>query len=550
MNCGTIEFLELSNEILSKGNYLRFRARGGSMYPFIRSDEVIQVKPVKISEINYADIIFYHIQDNRIAVHRVIKKSNKNGKIVFLTKGDSVAGSAKDRVYPENILGKVVAIERNGKTIRIDKGFLGIINILYIKLLPFSKYLYLLLKRLGNLQNCLRQKCKKYSKEDELIFLFVSFCSNLNNEESKKNQVENLLKSSLNWDYIFKKLKKNGLSFLIYYHLNRLKFNGYIPSSILEQMERGYYANCARNAVICEEVKKVLKAFNEENIKAIVLKGVFLAENIYKNIALRPMADVDILVKEEDVLRANEVLNSLDYPSALNYKNFFKRPPVSSINTLIYRSRSNSHFFIHLHWHLINSTRPLDFLVRKIDMGKIFSSAQATKIDGVDTLTLSPNHLLIYLSHHNLRHSFDKLILLSDILAILRYYKGRINWDLVIEDAERFNLSLVLYYVLCFVSKMLRFEIPELEKLSPAKFGFSEKMFLFFINKGSCSYGLSYFIYLFIQRGSLHKLRFIGRTIFPSSYVMAHSFMLPIDKRGVFHYYKRIVNNIFKFLRT
>lgn len=181
-------------------------------------------------------------------------------------------------------------------------------------------------------------------------------------------------------------------------------------------------------------------------------------------------------------------------------------------------------------------------------MEKIFSSAQATKIDGVDALTLSPEHLLIYLSHHNLRHSFDRLILLSDISAILRYYKDRINWDLVIEDAERFGLSLVLYYVLCFVSNMLRFEIPELEKLRPAKFTFLEKIFLFFIDKGSCSYGLSYFIYLFIERGALRKLRFIGRTIFPSSYVMAHSFMLPIDKIGTFHYYKRIVNNIFKFL--
>ena len=69
MNYGTIEFLELSNEILSKGNHLRFRVRGESMYPFIRSDEVIQVKPAKISEVNYADIIFYRMHTINQAIH-------------------------------------------------------------------------------------------------------------------------------------------------------------------------------------------------------------------------------------------------------------------------------------------------------------------------------------------------------------------------------------------------------------------------------------------------------------------------------------------------
>ncbi len=147
MNCENIEFLELSNEILSKGNCLRFQAKGGSMHPFIKNGQIIQVRPAKIFEITSGDIIFYHGLDNRMIVHRVIKKCRENGRIVLLTKGDS-ASQFDEYVYPESILGKIVAIERNNKTIRTDRGLLRLINIIYAKISPFSKWIYFLPRKI------------------------------------------------------------------------------------------------------------------------------------------------------------------------------------------------------------------------------------------------------------------------------------------------------------------------------------------------------------------------------------------------------------------
>ena len=117
------------------------------MHPFIKNGQIIQVKLTKISEIDSGDIIFYRSLDNRMIIHRVIKKQSRNGKIVLLTKGDS-ASQFDEYVYSEKIFGKVVAIEKNNKTIRVDRGLLRIINIFWAKLSPFSKWIYFLPRKI------------------------------------------------------------------------------------------------------------------------------------------------------------------------------------------------------------------------------------------------------------------------------------------------------------------------------------------------------------------------------------------------------------------
>lgn len=93
-------------------------------------------------------------------------------------------------------------------------------------------------------------------------------------------------------------------------------------------------------------------------------------------------------------------------------------------------------------------------------MQRIWKYAKPVKLEGIDVLTLSYEHLLIYLCYHRFNHFF-KLILLIDIVEFLKNYKNNINWDFVVEEAKRFNLSLILYYVLSFISQKwnLRFLI-------------------------------------------------------------------------------------------
>jgi hypothetical protein len=184
-----------------------------------------------------------------------------------------------------------------------------------------------------------------YSAEDRLILLFSSPFLQESEEEIKE-----LLKSNLDWQRIFRKVNIIGVSPLIYHHLITLngEYLKSLPSDILEQFKSVYYGNYARNMVIYNELARILKSFKEHSIPTILLKGTFLAEIIYQDIALRPMTDIDILIKKENLSQANEALNSLGYISPPNFKASLKNK-FSSLNTIVYKRRHPISFFVHLH---------------------------------------------------------------------------------------------------------------------------------------------------------------------------------------------------------
>lgn len=110
-------FLEISLTLLQQGCRVRFRPGGQSMRPAIKDGEAILVEPVKLSQIHPDDIILYRMERGVIA-HRVQRLEQRGGDILFITRGDT--SHADDAPVPaEDVLGLVVAVERDGRTITL-----------------------------------------------------------------------------------------------------------------------------------------------------------------------------------------------------------------------------------------------------------------------------------------------------------------------------------------------------------------------------------------------------------------------------------------------
>jgi len=146
VSLGGPDFVELAVDILSKGNMLHFRAHGGSMYPFIRDGDIIEVKPIEASAVRLGGVIFYRSAGGRLLAHRVIKVGAQHGQVVLVTKGDSAFGT-DPLIHPEQVLGQVVAIKRGERRIRLDRGVYQLINVLWAKLSPLSPWLYPILRK-------------------------------------------------------------------------------------------------------------------------------------------------------------------------------------------------------------------------------------------------------------------------------------------------------------------------------------------------------------------------------------------------------------------
>lgn len=115
----TDPFPELSEELLERGYRLRFRPGGHSMYPTIRNGEAVTVIPVNASEVKRGDIILYKTGRGLIA-HRLVSVETRGGAKLYRTRGDA-ALSDDCPVRAEQILGKIVAVERGGRILSTSK---------------------------------------------------------------------------------------------------------------------------------------------------------------------------------------------------------------------------------------------------------------------------------------------------------------------------------------------------------------------------------------------------------------------------------------------
>jgi len=136
-----VDLLALSKDILKRGKSIRFQARGWSMRPFIRDGDIITISPVEDSALKTGDVVLYLGAGNRIIVHRIINKYKKEGRITLLVKGDAAFGSA-EKVEAQNVLGKVTAIDRNGRLKRLDTKPQQIIGLFVGGISPFSRWIY------------------------------------------------------------------------------------------------------------------------------------------------------------------------------------------------------------------------------------------------------------------------------------------------------------------------------------------------------------------------------------------------------------------------
>ncbi len=350
-------------------------------------------------------------------------------------------------------------------------------------------------------------------------------------------------RESLNWSLFLDKARENGMSAIVYFKLNKIKKNILrIPSFAFEQMKKDYYLNASKNALIFDELAKVLQSFHRSGLQVIVLKGAVLAERVYQNLALRPMLDVDLLAKKEDLLFLDKQLKALGYlptDMSIDQVDFTS----NYLTSLDYRSSQNSPSF-HLHWHFVNSTIPNESYIKKIRIENIWKEARQTTVAGVETREMAPHHLLIHLSEHALRvtHSLNRLGLLYDIDQVLSFHRGKLDWERLIEDSIEFNLTRMVYLSLSFTSRFFGTEIPEsvLPKLKPGRFTLGEKIFMSSIARNNHLPGSSYFVHLAMNKGFFRKAKFLSRTFFPPRKFIAQRNYIPLSDVSAKHYLRRI----------
>lgn len=293
-----------------------------------------------------------------------------------------------------------------------------------------------------------------YVSENKLLL----DCIGIAGKKDKMNvcQTLEISKRELNWTYILRNAQQNGLAPLLYHNLETGGGAGMVPVQVWRELMRTYHCSGFQNACIYEELKNVLQFFKNTGIKVIVLKGAALAEEVWKNVALRQMADIDLLMREENLDKAGRILSELGYVPFEGFRP--KEWYVKNLHHLAPYDSPAKGVRIEIHHNIV----PPNHLF-SIDIHQMWERAQTIRIGGVDTQTLSPEDLIVHLCLHiSYSHSFvGKIRALTDIPQVVRHYGERINWDWVIREAVEHNFADFVYYPLYLARDILNMEIEE-----------------------------------------------------------------------------------------
>ena len=110
-------FSAFLDSTLGRGIGYWWRPRGYSMEPAIRDGERVLVGPAVPHGLRVGDVVKYRVGDE-LRMHRLVEILAGDGGPRFVLRGDT--GDLQDTVAPGDVIGRALAVERDGKPVALD----------------------------------------------------------------------------------------------------------------------------------------------------------------------------------------------------------------------------------------------------------------------------------------------------------------------------------------------------------------------------------------------------------------------------------------------
>ncbi len=302
-----------------------------------------------------------------------------------------------------------------------------------------------------------------------------------------------------------------------------------LPSTTEESLRLAYLESAARNFFLFRELEKVLRSLSAQKIPVLLLKGAALGPAVYGNPALRPMGDLDLLVRPADAPRALEILASIGYRPI--------RPPLHPTTLTADESQVFLRYGevnLELHWGLLD----LPHYSYRLPMERIWADARLISIGTAQAWMLNTEDQILHLCAHLALHHGEgrpRLLWLCDIAEVIVRAGEKLDWAALLERARSYDLLLPLQQVLPQLADEWQAPIPPaaLEHLRETRPSPEESRLHTRLTAHRRSVARRFWDHLAGQPTWTKRLRFAWDSLFPSPaymrerYAIRHPLLLP-----------------------
>ncbi|PNT93567.1 hypothetical protein CDQ83_08730 [Clostridium thermosuccinogenes] len=220
---------------------------------------------------------------------------------------------------------------------------------------------------------------------------------------------------------------------------------------LLEQFKKETALTIVGQIQHIRQVAYVLGKFKEVNIPVILLKGL-VVRGLYPLPELRTMCDADVLVKESDLGKVDELMKNIGYAEG-------EKSPVH----VSYFNKDYNR--IEVHWTIEDRRFFNDEYGLEEDM---WQRAEKTKIGEIEALSFAPEdlalHLCIHMAVHIITGGFG-IRQLCDLVLLVEKKGYSINWQSFCEKMEKWGIEKFVSALFMLCNQLFHMPIPdEIEK--------------------------------------------------------------------------------------
>ncbi len=262
--------------------------------------------------------------------------------------------------------------------------------------------------------------------------------------------------SSSDWQQFARAAQVERVAPLLYHGFRHRGWPVEMPDNVRQILSQEFYNAAANGSLMFSELEHVLLGLEKHGIQVVLLKGAALAVTIYPDVALRPMADLDLLIRPSDLQAAVGVVEALGYTS--------ENPPLRrGLEHLFFYEtnfqggdRSLTH--LELHWDLVGGEgsryRP--------DIGWFWAQTRPLRVGSAPALVLTPTaHFLHATVHAVLKHGGEatRLLWLYDLHLIIAQCQD-LDWNQLVGRAQEFHWAPAVNAVLRELCQLFATPLP------------------------------------------------------------------------------------------
>ena len=272
--------------------------------------------------------------------------------------------------------------------------------------------------------------------------------------ETQSELVAGLLSQVVDWSGLLSEIELHGLAPLFYHHVSENQLA--IPD---EQLIALRALNLRHGAAANARYKahaQLHKAFAQENIVLVALKGLALAPMIYTQDQLRPMRDIDLLVAPQSLTQAERIMRECGYDLPAEQATRYMR----DAHQLPDATKLVDGFSISVEIHHDAIGRDI---VESLRFGDVQNDLQTVRWRQQTLTTLNHKLMLHQLCRHlQGLHPGDriKLINVLDIVAYAEQFQEQIDWQRLASEYSHVLNTLKCLHLITPLSESLQNRIP------------------------------------------------------------------------------------------